>query len=159
MGIAFKTIFLTFIWVILREDFTLPTIAIGVIISIGCIAYSRKFLPLSEVKNVRFFRLFLYLFYLIWQIYLSGFHVIKLIITGKARPDFVTVQTKLTNESLRVVLADSITLTPGSILLDLTDDKITVVLMVGTDESPLTGSLADREIKGSLEERLLKAQR
>jgi len=153
-----KIALLTFVWIILREDFTVFTIVTGVVISIGCMAYSRKFLPLKKITNVDFFKLFLYLFYLIGQIYLSGFYVIKMILFDKARADLIEVRTAITNQSLRVVLADSITLTPGSILLDLTEDRIKVVLLISVSE-PKELENVDQLVKGRLEEKLLKAQK
>ena len=71
--------------------------------------------------------------------------------------DIVTVKTKLKNESLRIILADSITLTPGSILLDLKDEFITL-LWIRDKFTPSDSETADRMLKGKLERRLLKAE-
>jgi len=152
-----KLTLLTVIWIIFREEFSLFSIVVGIVICIGCIAYSRYFLPLNKIVGVNYARLFLYVFDLIWQIYLSGFYVINMIIRGKARADIVSVKTSITNETLRVILADSITLTPGSILLDLTEDNITVVVLMSKEDPEIDDP--DTLVKGNLEEKLLKAQR
>ena len=154
----FNVFVLTIVWIVLREEFSLFNAVTGIVISIFAVYYSRKFLPLSKIRNVDFVKLAMYIVYLLGQIYLAGFYVIKMVITGKARADIVTIKTKLTNETLKVVLADSITLTPGSIFLDISDDNITVVTLVEQHIPKLTMKDGDR-VKGKLEARLLKAQK
>jgi multicomponent Na+:H+ antiporter subunit E len=87
----------------------------------------------------------------------SGFHVIKLIIKGP-QADIVTVNTQIKAEVLRIILVDSITLTPGSILLELNDDKVTL-LWIREKNAPSGPEAADKQLKQKLERRLLKAQR
>ena len=154
INLLYKVAFFTLVWMILREDFSWQTAALGVFFSSVCIIYSQKFIPVKSFENVHIHKLLLYLLFLIWQIYLSGFYVIYLIIKG-ARAEIVTVKTKITHPTLRVMLADSITLTPGSILVDLTNENITVVCLMGRDY-PVGDERAATFIKGSLEERLLK---
>ena len=149
-----KVALLTFIWILLREEISLVNILIGIIISIACITYSKKFLPFNKIGNVNILKLIIYMFYLLGQVYIAGFFVIKKIVSGNARADFVITHTALRDESLRVILADSITLTPGSILLDLTDNRITVVLLVDKD-APRPLKNADEIVKGHLENKLL----
>jgi len=148
---------LIIVWVILRETFTLSTVIVGVILSIACVYFYHKYLPLKRVSNVNFLRLTFYVFYLIGQIYLAGFYVIKLIIRG-AKADVIELKTKVTNESLKVLLADSITLTPGSILLDLDDENITLLCLKEKND---TRNLEDMDnfLKGRLENQLLKVQK
>ena len=148
---------LTFVWVILTESFEWSNIIIGAIVSAACLFFIAKLLPYSEISNVNFYKLAAYPFYLIWQIYAAGFHVIKVIISGP-RVDVVTVHTKIKEEALKIMLVDSITLTPGSILLDLNDDEITL-LWLRDKSTPLDPAVADRLLKQKLERRLIKAQR
>ena len=148
---------LTLVWIMLREDFSLIDVIVGVAIAIGCITYSRKFLPIKKTGNIKAYRLIFYLFYVLGQIYLAGFVVLMRIITGNARSDIVMTHTFLNDESLRVILADSITLTPGSILLDLTDTFITVVILVDKD-APDPLPKPDSMVKGQLENKLLRIE-
>ena len=127
---------------------------IAVAISSVCVWYSHKFIPLNSIKGINFFKLLLFFFYLIGQIYISGFVVIKMILTG-ATSYVVKIKTSLQNETLRIILGDSITLTPGSTLLDITDDNITVVLLCSKNDSePLKD--VDKKVKGNLEKQLAK---
>ena len=151
-------LFLTVVWSILWEELSVPTVITGIVVSAGCVYFYKKYLPLSKISGVNFLRLAMYPFFLIGQIYISGFHAIKLILSG-AKVDIVEVKTKITNELLRVILANSITLTPGTVSLELNDDTITVLwLREKTSDSQDLGN-ADELIKGKLENKLLKAQK
>ena len=152
----FSIALLTVVWLVLRETFSVADVIFGVFISIVCLWYSQKFIPLRRIEGVSFFKLVLYHFYLIWQIYVSGFYVIKVIFTG-ANTYISTVKTAIKNEELRVVFADSITLTPGSVMLDLTGHDVTVLWLRDKNEAHKTED-ADRLIKGQLEKKLMAAQ-
>ena len=147
---------LVLVWIILRETFSLFTLVVGVALSIACIYFYHKYLPLKRISNVKFLRLGGYVFYLIGQIYLAGFYVIKLIILG-AKADVIKLKTKVTNESLKVLLADSITLTPGSILLDLNNENITLLCLKEKNDTRDLEAM-DNFLKGRLENQLLKVQ-
>ena len=156
-GKIYSAVILTFVWIILRETFSLFSVIAGVILSIGCLYFYHKYLPLKQIENIRYPRLILYVFYLIGQIYASGFYVIGLIIKG-ASIDIIELKTKITNESLKVLLADSITLTPGSILLDLEDEKLTLLCLKRKNDTRDLEAM-DNFLKGHLENQLLKVQK
>jgi len=65
-------ILLTIIRIILRESFTLLTVAAGIAISALCMLFVNRFLPLPRMSDFSVLRLFLYPFYLIWQVYVAG---------------------------------------------------------------------------------------
>ena len=153
-----KVIILAVIWVVLREEYTMFDLTIGVIVSIACVAYSKKFLPLKGIQNVSFLRILFYLLYLIWQIYVAGFHVVKLIITGRVRCEILSSNTRIDNTSLKVILMESITLTPGSVVLDSDEDIVTIIYLAEKDEE-INQENKDEKIFGELEERLLKCQK
>jgi len=152
------TVALTTIWIILIERATLYTIGAGLAVSVVCVFFSGKFLPMEKLAGINYFRFILYIFYLIVQMYISAISAVKLVIKG-ARTEIVEVSTEIKNEFLRVMLANSITLVPGSVTLDIKDDRLTVLLLTdkNTDESMLEN--AGELIKGGLERRLLKAQK
>ena len=150
---------LTIVWIILVETFDPIFLVAGIVVSFICMHYSRKYLPLKKIDDVNFYKIILYPFYMIGQIYAGGIYVIKVILAGE-RADIVTIDTAIKNETLRVILADSITLTPGSILIDLTDDKITLVwLRKKNDPEPELVTNKGDILKGHLEARLAKAQK
>ena len=152
----FSVALLTLVWLVLRETVSFADVAFGVILSALCLWYSQKFIPLRKIQGVSFFKLVLYHFYLLWQIYVSGFYVIKIIFTG-ANTHITTIKTLINNEELRVIFADSITLTPGSVMLDLTGNDVTVLWLCDRREADKVKD-ADRFIKGQLESKLMDAQ-
>ncbi|MCL2377169.1 MAG: Na+/H+ antiporter subunit E [Defluviitaleaceae bacterium] len=153
----FVYIALTLIWIVLTEEISWRSMAMGMFATIICLHFSGKFLPYEEIKKVNFLRLITFPFFLIGQIYSSGFQVIKIIIKGH-KLDIVTVRTKIQNETLRVMLADTITLTPGSIMLDLVDDFV-VILWMREKDNKADSETAGEIIKGKLERGLLKAEK
>jgi multicomponent Na+:H+ antiporter subunit E len=80
--------------------------------------------------------------------YAASFKVLYLICRRKINPRIVHFRTKLTTDIARVILTSSITLTPGTITLDLTDDHLIVHwLDAKTTHSRHAGDL----IKGGFE--------
>ena len=145
-------------WIILREYFSPWALLVGVLLGVGCVYFYHKFLPeRDDGSKIHYFRLVVYLIFLFGQIYKAGLFVIKVILTG-AKADIVQVKTTLTNESLRVILANSITLTPGSILLDLTDDTFTLLWLREKNDNR-SPDVADAVLKNDLEAQLLKVQK
>jgi len=153
----FVYIALTLIWIVLVEEISWRSLAMGMFSTIICLHFAGKFLPYEEIKRVNFFRLITFPFFLIGQIYASGIMVIKILLKGH-KLDIVTVRTKIQNETLRVMLADTITLTPGSILLDLVEDSV-VILWMREKDNKADSETAGEIIKGKLERGLIKAER
>jgi multicomponent Na+:H+ antiporter subunit E len=93
----------------------------------------------------------LYLLYVIFQMYAASFKVLYLICRGKINPRIVHFRTRLNTDIARVILTSSITLTPGTITVDLTDDHLIVHwLDAKTTHSRHAGDL----IKGGFEKML-----
>jgi len=149
---------LTLVWIILVESLSIFAIVTGLAISVVCVFFGKKFLPLEKIKGVNFNKLTTYPFFLLGQIFSSSIYVSKIILFG-AKTDIVQVETNLENDSLRVMLADSVTLTPGSLLLELKDEKMTI-LWLRPKDSPEAAQTenAGGQIMGKIEKRLLKAQ-
>ena len=149
---------LAVVWLVLRENFTLPEAAAGIAAGACSVFFCRRFLPVSKSADIRLLRLAAYPFYLIAQVYAAGFKTIAIILKG-ADADIVEVKTKLASPLLRALLAGSITLVPGSISLDLNEDTITVLRLRGKADISPDAESAGARLKGKLEDMLLKAER
>ena len=158
VGNIFIVLALTCVWILLREDFTVATILSGLFFSAATLFFCHRALPMGKVTNVRFTKLAMYPLFLIGQVYLAGFHVIKLIFTG-ASAEIIQVKTNIENESLRILLVDSVTLTPGSVLIRLEGNQFTLLWLKGKNEETLSTEARDELIKGRLEKWLIKAQK
>ena len=146
----FKILLLTLIWLILSENFSVINLAAGVVISIVSVYFTHRLLLLPHIPKMRTIKFLLYPFYLIICIYISSFEVIKIIIKG-GQAEVVKVETKLDTEFFRTILGNSITLTPGTILLDQKDKELTILWLKGSD----TGD----DVKGKLEDKLLAIEK
>jgi multisubunit Na+/H+ antiporter MnhE subunit len=147
---------MAFIWIVLNGAITFMNLAWGIVIGAASLWFAIRFMKPSRISGVRFIKLTLYPFYLLGQVYCAGFLVIKRIIYG-CRTEVVTVETAVTNDFLRTLLCNSITMIPGSAVLDRNDSKLTIVVLLDKNAPPLTAETAKAVIKGP-ESRLLKAQ-
>jgi multicomponent Na+:H+ antiporter subunit E len=75
-------------------------------------------------------KLFIYFGWLIWEVVLANFHMLRLaLVPGAIRevePSIVKFRTKLKSEFARFLLANSITLTPGTITMKVLGDEFIV---------------------------------
>ena len=120
------------VWVIFNGRLTMEIALFGIAVAGAVFAFVCRFMEYSLKKELRFYRLMpafaQYLYYLIKEIVFSNITVSRMILTRKEEmePVIVHVRTSLKSEIARVILANSITLTPGTITVSLTDDKLLV---------------------------------
>lgn len=93
-----------------------------------------------------------YFFLLIASLYASSARVLVAVITGRCSPRVVHFRTRLRADLARAVLAESITFTPGTIVLELDEDHLVVHWLFATTRH---SARAGEEIKGRFE-RLLR---
>ena len=68
-----------------------------------------------------------YIPWLLYQVVLANFHVVRLVIRPSLiRPQVVRFKTRLTSDLARVTLGNSITLTPGTITMGIEDGEFCV---------------------------------
>lgn len=148
---------LTCVWVLLVENISVFTVVTGLFFSVLTMLFCSKALPMDKIKNIRFSRLVFYPFVLLWEVYAAGFHVIKLIFTG-AEAEIIRMKTDIQNETLKIILVDSVTLTPGTIHVRLEGDEFTLLWLRDAWDAALPVEARDKAITGRLEKWLLKAQ-
>ena len=154
---VYVIVLLTLIWVILREDISVLSVIIGISVSVLCVFFCSKFIPLPKSSNINILRLALYLLFLLKEIYKAGFWAIKVILTG-SRVEIMDMKTVIKNQFSRTALANSITIVPGSISLDLKDDTITVLWLAEKGWDRQQTKDAALSIIGKMEKMLLKVQ-
>jgi len=150
---------LTGLWLVLNEGFGVFLLVTGVVAAAASLYTVRFFMPDSMLKGINFAKLMFYPFFLFGQVYLSGFYVIKIILRG-GNVDVVTARTRLTNRLLRVVLVNSVTLTPGSVTLDEEDGVLTLLwLRPNSDVRDVTREEVEARLTMAMERRLIKAEK
>ena len=132
-------------WVVFNGRLTLEIALFGIAVAGAVFAFICRFMDYSLKQELRFYKLLprfvQYLYFLIREIILANFAVTRLILTRKEtlEPVLVHVHTDLKSETARVILANSITLTPGTITVSLTDDR----LLVHCLDKSLSGGMED----------------
>ena len=146
------------VWLIFTaslETFSLVTGIIGSLL-IGGLTYD-VFIPRHQAGINYFvprpFYLIKYLILMIFYIYKSSFKMLSAVITGDVNPRIVHFRTALRSDMSRMVLANSITITPGTITLDLNDDHLTVHWFFSTTSH---SKVASENVKGQMEKHLGK---
>ena len=107
----------------------------------------------SSLWLVQIWRLCLYTPWLLYEIVLANFHVVYLVFRpGQIRPQVVRFHTRLKSDVARAALGNSITLTPGTITLDIQDGEFHVhALSDKAAQSVLTGDMESRVGQAFLE--------
>ena len=134
------------IWIIFNGQLTLEIAAFGIVIAEVIYVFICKFLDYSPRNDIilckRLFLLLHYVFVLVVEILKANGAVFRMIYSAKynIEPAVVHFKTTLHSTFARVLLANSITLTPGTITVSLKDDEYVVhcldkELAMGIDSS------------------------
>lgn len=153
---GFQNLIMTFIllfgfWVLLSGKYDLFHLSLGVICSL-LIAYLTHDLLFANVRvgdtRVIAWRFFAYIPWLLYQIITSNIYVASVVLGPKHRvkPQVIRFKTKLESDISWVTLANSITLTPGTITMDIKDGEFFV--------HALDKKVADDLHAGEMEDRI-----
>lgn len=112
--------------------------------------------PHKLFAPVRYFWALCYLPVLFFYMLIANFDVVYRVIHPKMpiRPGIVKVKTRLKSESGRTALANSITLTPGTLSVDITDDGYLYIHWINVKNTDVEG--ASRQIVARFEPLLEK---
>jgi len=119
-------------WIVFNGRITLEIVLFGIAIALAVFAFVCRFMDFSIQREWNFYRrlpLFArYVFVLIREIITANLAVCRMILTRREvmEPVLVRVHTDLKTETARVILANSITLTPGTITVSMTDQELLV---------------------------------
>lgn len=133
---------LVLFWIILNGKITTEIIVLGIFFAAVIYAFTYKFMGFTWQKEKSFWKhlwwLLVYILILIKEIAVANLTVLRIIFTPgrKIHPVLVSFEAPFKSKLLKVILADSITLTPGTITVKL-DEKGYVVHCL--DESMAKG--------------------
>jgi len=152
-------IFLIIIWLCLTSPFKWQELAVGILISLALaffFAESYSHLDLPQFNLRRLFAFIIYLFILFIEIVKANIDVAYRVLHPKMpiRPGIVTIRTNLKHDIARLILANSITLTPGTFTMDIIEDKL-LVHWINVKSEDLSG--ATKIISAKFEKYLKKA--
>jgi multicomponent Na+:H+ antiporter subunit E len=126
------TLIFTVIYTILTESYTLSSFLLGLVISAVAVIITDQFLcegGYVSPSKINIFKLFIYFGYLLFIIIKSGIRAIKFTIIGEVDVHFFTFHTKLSSAFTQNILANSITLTPGTVTINKHQDNLFIMQM------------------------------
>ena len=143
------------LWVVLSGKIDVFHLGIGAVTAAWVAFLARNLIrqppaiggsPEHPFQDVRWFRLARYLPWLLWQIALSSIQVARVVFDPELpiEPRSIHFKTGLPHTLARLTLAQSITLTPGTVTLELEGDDIFVHV--------LTSEAADELKRGSIQD-------
>jgi len=123
--------FLIAIWLALTTTFQWQELSVGIFISLVLALFLNKNylklgLPPLSIKRIIFF--ILYIFVLFIEIIKANFDVAYRVIHPKMpiKPGIIIIKTELKQDIAKMILANSITLTPGTFTLDIKGDELLI---------------------------------
>jgi multicomponent Na+:H+ antiporter subunit E len=151
--VALTTLYLMVGWVLFTWRIEPRFLLLGLIFSfvVALMTFS-LFIAQEEAARrsllPRLYLVIVYLAVLVFQMYVASFQVLWKTVRGRINPGVVHFRTRLSSDIGRVALANSITLTPGTVTLELDEDHLVVHwLDARTRHSKYAGKL----IKGAYE--------
>lgn len=116
-------------WILLNNSFEPLNLTIGAVLSLLLsLLFCSKCDVFSELKltPAAFFYTLIYLVVFLYELVKSNLDVARRVITPSLpiNPGIVEVKTKLKSRMGRMILANSITLTPGTLTIDIKEDTL-----------------------------------
>jgi len=128
-------------WFLITFSFTIPNVVTGVVASLICSAIFARYYFTGVYKFLqprRYFWFIVYLFIFVWACIRANLDVAYRVLHPDMpiRPGIVKVKTSLKSGFARTLLANSITMTPGTITVDIIDDHLYVHWIFIRSEDP-----------------------
>jgi len=140
-------------WLLLTFDLSLPNLAVGAVASlVTALLFARHFFRHVGrfLQPARYFWLLVYLFIFTWECIKANFDVAYRVLhpAMPIKPGIVRVHLDLKSDFARAMLANSITMTPGTISVDIVGDELYVHWIYIRSEDPAVYS---QQIAGRFE--------
>lgn len=142
------------LWIIFNGNFTLEIFVIGLIVAAAVFAFCCAFMEHSLKKEIAIYknvlRGFAYAATLVVEIVKANNYVMKMILTQREEidPALVTFSTNLKTSIGRALLANAITLTPGTITVMLEDNSYLVHCLDESLAEGMDDSIFVKELEG-----------
>lgn len=147
------------VWCILYENVSWSIAGSGFVLGILAAIFANSFLlshQLTRAYRINVPMLLIFIFVILYRIFMAGFAVIPSIITGKTKTGIVNIKTEVPEGLASTFLANSITLTPGTVTIEKKGQNLKVLWLHKTTSDPIK---AAKIINGPIENILRKAAR
>jgi multicomponent Na+:H+ antiporter subunit E len=144
------------VWVALTGDVSPASVVFGLVLGGLVLWISRPLGSYPDFATVRPFKFVGLLLFLGWEIVVANLKVVAAVLGPRRflRPALVAVPLDLEGEVRIAVLANLISLTPGTLSLDVSPDRKTLYVHTMSTSSP---DALRREIKDGFERRVMEA--
>ena len=141
------------LWMAFSFSLELANVISGVIAAlITTLIFSSRFLTSWQkfFNPIRYFWLIIYIIIFVWECIKANFDVAYRVISPRMpiKPGIVKVHTSLTTDMARIILANSITMTPGTITVDINKSDLYVHWIYVKSDDP---AYYNRKIIGRFE--------
>jgi multicomponent Na+:H+ antiporter subunit E len=149
--------FLAFLWMLMQVSFTTPTFIIGYMLGMFIILSMRRFFT-SRFYMSRVWAIIKLFFLFMKELIMANYEVVKVVIKPKLNiePGIFAMPIDLTSNWEITLLSNLITLTPGTFVIDVSDDK--KILYVHAMDVPDAEAAIDG-IKNSFEKAIMEVSR
>jgi multicomponent Na+:H+ antiporter subunit E len=150
---------LTFVfWLLLTFDLSVPNLVAGCASALVTSLLFTKYFFHGVVKFIqpeRYFWLLVYMFIFTWECVKANFDVAYRVLhpAMPIKPGIVKVKLGLRSDFARTMLANSITMTPGTITVDIIDDELYVHWIYVRSDDP---EVYSQKIAGKFEKYIKK---
>ena len=149
------TLILAIVWVLLQNEVTAGMAVFGVILGI-LIPWATSVWWPDTPQGFRMGKMVAYSFFVIWDIIVANIQVAWIVISvpnAKLKPAWIVVPLELKQPEAITLLAGTITLTPGTVSADLSDEGHSLLVHVLHTDDP---DSVREDIKHRYERRLLE---
>lgn len=142
-------------WVLMSGFFDAIHLTFGVLSVAGVLLFNYQLKKhrfykddMDNIGELRFFRAAYYFGWLAVQIILAGFHVLWIILRPSMpiQTTIVKFRADLPSSHAKMILGNSITLTPGTLTIDIEDDLFTVHALDNTTYKSLENDEMPRQV-------------
>lgn len=118
-------------WLLFSGSFSLVSLATGAAFSVLVASLTHTFFIAEHEAERRALLpridlLFVFGVVLVFKMYIASFKVLFDLLRGRVNPRIVHFRTRLHSDIARVMLANAITMTPGTLTIELDDDHLVV---------------------------------
>lgn len=146
------SILLAFAWAALQGEITLVNLLIGYVVSYGILAFLARGGVIPSTLISRTSRALGLATYFAWALLVANFRVAADVVRGhRIEPAVVGIPLDITTDGEILLLSMLINITPGSVTIDLSDDRRTLYVHVMHMKTP---EETRREIKSGFEHRV-----
>lgn len=154
-NLALSFIALMIFWLVMSGHFDLIHISQGAVSAVIVIAVNHRLKrhrffndEMDDLRQLRFLRTFYYVFWLLVQIIQSGFQVAFVILRPQmpVNTHILKFTVDLPSAHAKMILGNSITLTPGTLTIDIKGDEFTVHALTTDAFASLVNDAMPRQV-------------